>query len=107
MKVEFLRMFTQLKLDPAKAQIIIGFFEQYLILSDEEESEVKKEIEKLDEHEADAIFRIETSWERKGRVEGKLEGKIEIAKRMLSDGINVKDVMKFTELSKEEIEKYC
>lgn len=77
------------------------------MLSDEEENEVKKEIEKLDKHEAEAIFQIETSWERRGRIEGKIEGKIEIAKRMLSKGLSLEEIAEFTGLSVEEIRKHC
>ena len=39
-----------------------------------------------------------------GKAEGKIEGKLEIAKSMLKDGMNLEIVMKYTGLSKEEIE---
>ena len=40
-----------------------------------------------------------------GKKEGKKEGKIEIAKKMLKEKVPVEMIEKFTELSKEEIEK--
>ena len=40
-----------------------------------------------------------------GKNEGKKEGKIEIAKKMLKEKVPVEIIEKFTELSKEEIEK--
>ena len=40
-----------------------------------------------------------------GKNEGKKEGKIEIAKKMLKEKVPVEMIEKFTELSKEEIEK--
>ncbi len=44
-----------------------------------------------------------------GKIEGKIEGKkeksIEIAKKMLKEKVPVEMIEKFTELSKEEIEK--
>ena len=39
-----------------------------------------------------------------GKAEGKIEEKLEIAKSMLKDGMNLETVMKYTGLSKEEIE---
>lgn len=111
-KREFLRMLVRLKLDEAKTQLITGFFENYVKLTDEEEIELRKEIEQLDAHEAESIFRIETSWERRGRIEGKIEGKkegewernIEIAKRMLAEEMSIDKVVRLTDLSKEEVE---
>ncbi len=100
-KNEFLRMLIRLEIDPARLQLITGFFEQYLTLSDQEEYKLKKEIEQLDEQEADTIFKIETSWEKRGRI----EGKIEVAKCLLSKGMSIENVMNITELSREEIEK--
>ena len=44
-----------------------------------------------------------------GKIEGKIEGKkeksIEIAKKMLKEKVPIEMIEKFTELSKEEIEK--
>ena len=40
-----------------------------------------------------------------GKKEGKIEGKIEIAKKMLKEKVPIEMIEKFTELSKEEIEK--
>ena len=40
-----------------------------------------------------------------GLVEGKLEGKLEMAKTMKADGLDINTIIKYTKLSKEEIEK--
>ena len=40
-----------------------------------------------------------------GRKEGKIEGKIEIAKKLLKMGISVEKIIEATSLTKEEIEK--
>ena len=40
-----------------------------------------------------------------GKIEGKKENSIEIAKKMLKEKVPVEMIEKFTELSKEEIEK--
>ena len=40
-----------------------------------------------------------------GRLEGHLEGKTEIVKNMLDDNLPIATIIKYTGLSKEEIEK--
>lgn len=40
-----------------------------------------------------------------GRLEGHLEGKTEIIKNMLDDNLPIATIIKYTGLSKEEIEK--
>src|SRR5690625_4779419 len=124
-KREFLRMLVRLQLDPAKMQLITGFFETYVTLNEREEKALKKEIETLEQTEQEAIFRIETSWERKGRIEGKAEGRIEgmaegkiegklegkleakmtVARRMLEHGMSVDEIVTLTELSHDEVAK--
>ena len=41
--------------------------------------------------------------QKEGEAKGKAEGKLEIAKNMLKDGMNLETVMKYTGLSKEEV----
>ena len=43
--------------------------------------------------------------ERKGKIEGRNEGKIEIAKSMMLKGFSISDITELTGLSKEKIEK--
>lgn len=73
-KKEFLRMMIRLKLDPARTEMLTSFFETYLMLNDDEERQLQEEIEKLDPKEARGMEYI-SSYRRKGREEGKLEGK--------------------------------
>lgn len=40
-----------------------------------------------------------------GRIEGRTESKLEIAKSMLEDNLSIAMIVKYTGLSKEEIEK--
>lgn len=70
-------MLARLKLDPARAELIGGFFETYLKLTAQEEEEFYRELDKMDQKEALAIMQITTSWHEKGRLEGRIEGKIE------------------------------
>ena len=65
-KKEFLRMLVKMELNPAKAELINGFFETYLLLNEEEEEELMEEINQLDQHEAEQIFELPNSWRDKG-----------------------------------------
>lgn len=98
-KREFLRMITRMELDSAKQRIVYGFFETYLNLTEEEEEQLMKEIEKLPE--AEKIFEIPISYEEKGKEKGKKEVAIE----MLKKGLNIDLIAEVTHLDIEEIEK--
>jgi len=74
-KLEFLRMLTRLRLDPARIQLLTGFFESYLVLNDEEEKVFQQKIsEELKPEEVQKAMEITTSWHEKGRQEGRQEG---------------------------------
>jgi len=66
-----------MKLDPARMELLGGFFETYLKLNQQEEEEFSLELGKLDWKEAESIVQITTSWHERGRTVGKAEGKIE------------------------------
>ncbi|WP_238456457.1 DUF4351 domain-containing protein [Desulfotruncus arcticus] len=76
-KLEFMRMLVRLKLDPARMELLAGFFETYLKLNREEEEQYNRELGKLDRKEVDVIMQITTSWHEKGRAEGLAEGREE------------------------------
>ena len=76
-KLEFMRMLARLKQDPARTELLGGFFETYLKLNREEEEQLYHELGKIDKKEADTIMQITTSWHEKGRMEGRAEGKME------------------------------
>ena len=102
-KKEFLRMMTRMELDPAKQRLIYGFFETYLKLSQEEEEQVMKEIEKLPE--AEKIMELPISYEEKGKEIGKEIGKKEVAIEMLKEGSSLDFISRVTKLPKEEIKE--
>jgi predicted transposase/invertase (TIGR01784 family) len=104
-KKEFLRMLVRMKLDPARAELINGFFETYLSLTEREEEELMEEIKQLNPSEAEQIIELPNSWREKGRKEGKLEGKREDALEMLKEGLSVELIAKITKLDLKEIEK--
>jgi predicted transposase/invertase (TIGR01784 family) len=76
-KLEFMRILARLKLDPARMELIGGFFETYLKLNREEEEEFYRELGRIDEKEVQAIMQITTTWHEKGRTEGIAEGRTE------------------------------
>ena len=65
-KLEFMRMLARLKLDPARTELLGGFFEAYLKLNREEERQFYLELDKLTGKEAASIMQITTSWHEKG-----------------------------------------
>jgi hypothetical protein len=72
-KLEFLRMLTRLKLDPARMELIAGFFETYLKLNRREEEQLYQELGRIDQKEVELIVQITTTWHEKGKIEGKIE----------------------------------
>lgn len=76
-------MLTRLELDPARMELIAGFFETYLKLNTQEEEQLFRELDKIDRKEAEAIMQITTSWREKGKIEGRIEGRIEKARELL------------------------
>lgn len=63
-KKEFLRMLVRLELDPARAHLIAGFFDTYLILGAEEEEQLQQELKSLDQSEEAKIMELKTAWEK-------------------------------------------
>lgn len=98
-KKEFLRMLTTMELDPAKMRYIIGFFERYLSLNQQEEEVLMKEIKQL--NKSSEIPHLPISWEEKGKEQGKRE----VALEMLKEGISIDFIAKVTQLSIESIEE--
>lgn len=98
-RIEFLRMITRMELDPARTRLILGFFERYLKLNEQEEEEVMEKVKKMDESEE--ILDLPISWEEKGKIQEKRN----IAIEMLKEGIPIEMISKITHLDKDEIEK--
>ena len=102
-KKEFLCMLVKMKLNPAKAALINGFFETYLTLNKKEEEELMEEIKQLDQHEAEQIFELPNSWRDKGRKEGIQEGIRKVALEMLKKGLSIEFIAEVTKLDDKEI----
>ncbi|NMA65270.1 MAG: hypothetical protein GX957_03390 [Clostridiaceae bacterium] len=102
-KKEFLRMIVRMNLNPAKQRLIYGFFESYLKLTEVEEEQLMREIDKLPE--ANKIFEIPISYEEKGKEIGKEIRTREIAIQMLEKNVDVDFIAEVTNLDIVEIEK--
>lgn len=74
-KVECLRMLATLQLDPARTEFISQFVDTYLRLEADEEQRFQTEVDKLETREREAIMQTLTSWEEKGFVRGRQEGR--------------------------------
>ncbi|QQZ07690.1 hypothetical protein [Heyndrickxia vini] len=69
-----------MELNSARAHLIASFFDQYLILNEEEEEQLEKDIKSLDGKEAMKVMELKTAWEVKAEERG-IEKGIEKGKR--------------------------
>ncbi|WP_249869054.1 Rpn family recombination-promoting nuclease/putative transposase [Oceanobacillus saliphilus] len=114
-KKEFLKMVVRMKLNPAESRFISGFFDTYLILNEKEEEQLMEEIQQMDN--AEEIFELSNSWERRGREAGREEGRQEgrsmgkkeerrnIALELLKEGLATELIAKVTHMTREEVEE--
>jgi hypothetical protein len=101
-KKEFLRMLVKMEINPAKMELINGFFETYLSLNESEEKVLMEEIKQLNPDESEQILKLPNSWVEKGIKEGiqkgELEGKRKIALNMLKEGLSIELIVRVTNL---------
>lgn len=104
-KKEFLWMLVKMEINPAKMELINGFFETYLTLNESEEKELMEEIKQLDREESEQILKLPNSWVEKGKKEGELEGIRKVALNMLKEGSSIEFIVRVTNLDYSEIEE--
>ncbi|MGG1558099.1 Rpn family recombination-promoting nuclease/putative transposase [Geobacillus thermoleovorans] len=117
LKKQFLRMLVRLELDEARQRLLMGFFETYVKLSDEEEQQLRSEVEQMETKEKERVLELIISYEQKGKIQGRKEGREEgrkegaeqekrhIAKRMLMKGFDAQTIHELTGLPVTEIEE--
>ncbi|MGJ7035953.1 Rpn family recombination-promoting nuclease/putative transposase [Anoxybacillus eryuanensis] len=117
LKKQFLRMIVRMELDEAKQRLLIGFFETYVKLSEEEEQQLRNEVNEMETKEKEQVLDLIISYEKKALEKGLKEGverglqqglqqeKRQIAKKMLEKGYDVQTIHELTELPVEEIER--
>ncbi|ADU29430.1 hypothetical protein Bcell_1165 [Evansella cellulosilytica DSM 2522] len=112
-KKEFFRILIRLELDTAREALLTGFFESYLKLNAQEESQLIKEVKAMNPKEGEKIMEIMTSYERKGIKQGLEQGieqgreqeRLEVAKRMLEKEKSIDEIIEITGLSGIVVEK--
>ncbi|NNV07635.1 Rpn family recombination-promoting nuclease/putative transposase [Geobacillus sp. C56-T2] len=83
LKKEFLRMLVRLELDEARQRLLLGFFETYVKLTEEEEQQLQSEVKAMETKEREKVLELIISYEQKGKREGLEEG----VKRGLEQGM--------------------
>ncbi len=112
-KLEFLRMMSRMELDPAKTELLYGFFETYLKLNEEEEEKMMEEIAKLPHEEAKQLFRLPNSFFEKGFNKGIEQGfqkgieheKKLLVNEMLKKGLQEELIVEISKLSVEKVKE--
>jgi len=66
---------------------------------------IKTEINQFIEHGGEIMTTIAEKWIQEGIEKGKLEGKLEDAKKMLQIGLNVEQIIEITGLRRDKIEE--
>ncbi len=74
---ECLRLLATLQLDRARMQLISGFVDSYLSLTEMEVQKFRQLLKEIPPEEQQKMLEITTSWKEEGRREGKLEGRRE------------------------------
>jgi hypothetical protein len=84
-KVECLRMITNLKLDKARTFLISGFIDNYLRLNPIEEQQFQVEVDKIKlPTEREDVMELTTSWKEEGIVQGRELGERSLVIRQLT-----------------------
>lgn len=83
-KAECLRLLVTLQLNPAKMQLISGFVDTYLNLTQQEEAIFQGELSTIDKEQQERIMELTTSWEQKGIAKGQKEGQVATILRLLN-----------------------
>ncbi|HEY6328737.1 MAG TPA: DUF4351 domain-containing protein, partial [Blastocatellia bacterium] len=72
-----IRLLATLKLNRAKMQVILGFIDTYLRLSEQEEKTYQAELEQLGSAEKEQVMEVTILWKEEGRREGLQQGRQE------------------------------
>jgi len=73
-RLECIRLLATLKLNKAKMQVILGFIDTYLRLSEEEDKIYKAELAELGTAEREQMMEVTILWKEEGRQEGLQQG---------------------------------
>jgi predicted transposase/invertase (TIGR01784 family) len=110
LKKQFLRMLVRLELDEAKQRLLLGFFETYVRLSDEEEQQLRSEVNEMGTKEKEKVLELLISYEQKGKKEGLEEGfkqgmkqkERDLIRKMREKGMSVTEIAHMLDLTEKE-----
>jgi predicted transposase/invertase (TIGR01784 family) len=111
LKKQFLRMLVRLELDEAKQRLLLGFFETYVRLSDEEEQQLRSEVNEMGTKEKEKVLELLISYEQKGKKEGLEEGfkqgmkqkERDLIRKMREKGMSVTEIAHMLDLTEKEV----
>ena len=104
-RLEFLRMVSRMELDPAKTQLLYGFFDSYLKLNEEEEKQMREEVSKLPKEEADRVLELPNYYFDKGIEKGIEKGLKKVVYSMFEKDFPDEVIADITNLNIDEIKK--
>jgi hypothetical protein len=105
LKKQFLRILVSLELDEAKQRLLMGFFETYVKLSDEEEQRLRNEVNQMETKEKEQVLELLISYEQKGKREGAKQKEREMMRKMIAKGMSIADIAHIFDLTEEEVHK--
>ncbi|MED3724158.1 transposase [Geobacillus stearothermophilus] len=85
--------------------ILLGFFETYVKLSEEEEQQLQREVKTMETKEKEKVLELIISYEQKGRKEGMKEGMRRLIETMARKGMTNDEIARLVDLPVEEIER--
>ncbi|RKQ30020.1 hypothetical protein D8M06_16785 [Oceanobacillus halophilus] len=106
-------MLSRMEMDPARMDLLYGFFNTYLYLNAKEEEQMAEEIAKLPKEEAKKLFKNPNVYYEKGKKEG-IEKGIEqgleqgikkVITNMLQKGFSDEIIAEVSGVDREEIER--
>ncbi|KYD25214.1 hypothetical protein EP10_002829 [Geobacillus icigianus] len=115
LKKEFLRMLVRLELDEARQRLLLGFFETYVKLTEEEEQQLQSEVKAMETKEREKVLELIISYEQKGKKEGLEEGvkrgleqgmkqgMKRLIQTMAQKGMTAAEIARLVDLSEEEV----
>ncbi|MEW6491842.1 MAG: DUF4351 domain-containing protein [Cyanobacteriota bacterium] len=74
-KIECLQLLASLGLNSAQIQLISGFIDTYLKLSQSEQARFQAELDRIEPRKQEEVMEIVTSWMEEGLQRGRLEGR--------------------------------
>ncbi|OAO78755.1 hypothetical protein TGS27_2323 [Geobacillus stearothermophilus] len=112
-------MLVRLELDEARQRLLLGFFETYVKLSEEEEQQLQREVKAMETKEREKVLELIISYEQKGRKQGLEEGikqgmkqgmeqgmkqgMKQLIRNMARKGMKAEDIARLVDLPEEDV----